>query len=805
LSHIIKQLLVYFFILVATGSLHSQEKATIPDIEKTYLHTDRSTYEVGESIWYKVYLVYAYNNLLFNHSNILYVELISPDSKIIAQNKTQLEDGLGHGDFKLTDSLGVKAGVYQIRAYTNYSRNYGKEFVFKKEINIIDVYDNRTRETASNLNPQKTELKNAEIPKKRFDVQFFPEGGSLINSIESVVAFKAVDTNGLPIKVQGEVFDSNGELITLFGSLHDGMGKFKLKPHKGTEYHAKISISDGTEIEASLPKVNENGYLLSLRKIKGTDVVTIKTNQETFQQEPNAQLTLICETRGVTYFESSQLLKETTLSFTLPKTDFPEGISQITLYDANLKPQSERLVYIEKDQNFEATLTTDKKNYKPLEKVKVNISSKTKAGVAVPASFSLSSTDLNGVKNDTDYGTTISSFFLMESDIRGQVHNPSYYFDATNPKRLEHLDLLLLTQGWRDFLWKTMPKENDSIHYNIEKKFSVAGHVKRVFGNKPIANNNVTLTLVKKKGFNAFNTVTNSEGDFVFDDLSFYGETTMFLNSRNEKGKNRGEIIVYKTQKDTLEVDFKKKNVIFNNTTSTLKEKIYKKYVKYGIRPENMLDEVKIIGKKKEKRTPSLYGKADNTYVIDDKTQRFTTIFQLIQFSIPGVMVSGGKIGFSRSGGKPAQILINGAEWAQADVKNIDTDNVAKIESFTGPSTVIFGPRGANGVILIYTKEGSVDKAPKKVFHSVTNIVKGYYDARYFYSPNPEKPNLDFDDKLNVRNTLYWNPYVHPDETGHTQVSYFNTDVGTMVKVTIEGITASGIPVVRKTFYTIEK
>ena len=131
-----KQFLAIFLIIIVTStSLFSQEKPSIPDIEKTYLHTDRSNYVVGESLWYKAYLVYAYNNLLFNHSSILYVELISPDSKIVACNKTKLVGGIGHGDFKLTKSNGVtKPGKYQIRAYTNWTRNFGNDFVYKKGI-----------------------------------------------------------------------------------------------------------------------------------------------------------------------------------------------------------------------------------------------------------------------------------------------------------------------------------------------------------------------------------------------------------------------------------------------------------------------------------------------------------------------------------------------------------------------------------------------------------------------------------------------------------------------------------------------
>ena len=86
------------------------------------------------------------------------------------------------------------------------------------------------------------------------------------------------------------------------------------------------------------------------------------------------------------------------------------------------------MVYIEKDQDLDVRLATDKLIYKPNEKATVTISSKSKAGEAKSGSFSLSVTDMNGITEDKDYGTTISSYFLMESDIRGKVNQPSYYF-----------------------------------------------------------------------------------------------------------------------------------------------------------------------------------------------------------------------------------------------------------------------------------------------------------------------------------------------------------------------------------------
>ncbi|NJK95698.1 MAG: hypothetical protein HC905_13010 [Bacteroidales bacterium] len=64
-----------------------------------------------------------------DNSNTLYVELVSPGSKIIETKVIRMDKGLGHGDFHLGDS--IPSGNYQIRAYTNYMRNFGEIFFSK--------------------------------------------------------------------------------------------------------------------------------------------------------------------------------------------------------------------------------------------------------------------------------------------------------------------------------------------------------------------------------------------------------------------------------------------------------------------------------------------------------------------------------------------------------------------------------------------------------------------------------------------------------------------------------------------------
>jgi hypothetical protein len=436
------------------------------------------------------------------------------------------------------------------------------------------------------------------------------------------------------------------------------------------------------------------------------------------------------------------------------------------------------------------------------------VSSKTKTEDAVPASFSLSSMDVNGVDDAKDYASNISSYFLMESDIRGNINNPGYYFDASNPRRLANLDLLLLTQGWRDFLWKKIPKEYEELTYKPEKGFNISGSVTQLFGDKPKPNNTVNLTLFSGGRMDGFNTLTDSIGVFEFETMVFMGESKVILKAINKRGKGAGKIELDALSKPSMPVDFKMNS--FNKMTdiNTLKESVYKKYVLNGIAPENVLDEVEIIAKKKNYL--GKYGLVEFTYEAGKNESIHTDIYQLIQSEIPGVQIVTNSDGdqllqFMRFG-SPALIIINDVPiLTPIELDAILPNEVAKINAYK-TQTTMFGSQGANGVIDIYLKKGAAIKSTKEVFHSITEKIEGFYDARIFYSTDPNKPSIDDDHTLlAVRNTLYWNPYIHPDETGESKVSYYNSEVQTNVKITLEGLTATGIPVVVKTQYAIEK
>ena len=152
-------------------------------IEKVYLHVDRDSYYPGDDIWFKAYLIDGLSGLLSDQGTNLHVELISPSLDIIDSPVVKMKEGLGNGDFHISEKL--NSGRYRLRAYTNYMRNFGDDFFFNKDILIINSTD-----------ADKKLSEKIKKPIIRPEISFFPESGSLIDDVLSTVAFKAIDSEG---------------------------------------------------------------------------------------------------------------------------------------------------------------------------------------------------------------------------------------------------------------------------------------------------------------------------------------------------------------------------------------------------------------------------------------------------------------------------------------------------------------------------------------------------------------------------------------------------------------------------------
>ncbi|MGE5458338.1 MAG: carboxypeptidase-like regulatory domain-containing protein, partial [Methanococcaceae archaeon] len=495
--------------------------------EKVYLHTDRDYYNAGDDIWFKAYIIDAFTNMPVIYNTNLHVELISSKAEIIQSRVLRVKDRIVNGDFHLTDSIAL--GNYLIRAYTNYMRNFDDHFFFSKNIAVINpaYVSNNPRDTTKYIENQ-------------IEIKFFPEGGSLVDSISSVVAFKGVNGLGKGCAITGKLFSSRGDLITTFKSNHLGMGSFTLEPLPGLTYYALVNAPGKAETKASLPKSFNKGATMRATITHSKKLlVIINTNKKTLPLILDRDLVLSISSRNLinwnTKIKITSLVNESLIS----ADDLPEGIVRITLSGLEGIPFCERLIYLQKTDNVLLNVSTDKKVYKPRELVTTNVSLSGNTFLANRAFLSLSATESRFTNKSSLWPRTIASWFLLESDVHGPVEEPAYYFDPTNENRFQDLDLLLLTQGWRDFQWKY----DSTSSFSHEFGFRLSGKVERIMGHKSIEGTKINLGLFSKP--NQFlSTITDSSGSFTFQRLDFTGRATAFVSSSDKNEKKEGRIFM---------------------------------------------------------------------------------------------------------------------------------------------------------------------------------------------------------------------------------------------------------------------
>jgi len=100
--------------------------------EKLYLHLDRTLFQPGETLWFNAYLRTAGNLKPSIASDLLYVELISPQQVVLLKKTLLTENGVAAGEFDLENTW--PGGLYKIKAYTNWMRN--TETVFERTITL---------------------------------------------------------------------------------------------------------------------------------------------------------------------------------------------------------------------------------------------------------------------------------------------------------------------------------------------------------------------------------------------------------------------------------------------------------------------------------------------------------------------------------------------------------------------------------------------------------------------------------------------------------------------------------------------
>ena len=784
--------------------LGSYFQATRP--EKVYLHLDRPVYGTGETIWFSAYVVDAAQHLPDSLSQVLHVDLVAADRRVVARRTLRLRGGRGAGDLEIADTLA--AGTYVLRAYTNWMRNAGDEFVYSRRLSVWPASPIGPQEAPAPAPPTTAAGRaKAAAALARPDVQFFAEGGDLIEGLPAVVACKATDHNGRGIDVRGQLLTTQNVVVTTFASRHAGMGRFAFVPGSKQHYHARVSLPDGSTADYPLPPVLASGYTLHVVDAGPDFLVEARYRGATPAPGP---VQLFTQVRGVTAYPGPRPVADGAIAgWRMPKQNYPAGIVHFTLFDASGAPQCERLAFVPPGAaGLRVSIVADQSSYAPHAPVQLSVRVADAAGQPVAAQLSVGVNDAALAALDP-HAETITSNLLLTSDLAGYVESPGYYFGEPTATTAQALDDLLLTQGWRRFTWKdVLAAQPPAPHFVPEQELSLVGQVVSEHGSRPIPNSQLTF-LQMRPVKNVSTATTGPDGRFSFTGFPVGDTAVISLQARRAQGGSNVLVLPDTGPLPTFQdlPSLPSLSAAPAGVVGFVRRSRQVQAAELDLHPEKAMRNIRLTNVAvtvKRETVPRddprrLYGATGGT-VVDfanlPTAQSGVNILQLLQGRVAGLSVSGSPPNITvqiRNLGTP-QFILDGQKVDIDAVMNLSASEVEQIEVFKGNQAAIFGNNG--GAIAIYTKRADrnfkgKDLAPAPGVASVK--LPGFNEAREFYQPryNALLTNPVADPRTS---TLYWNPDVRTNARGEAELHFFTADGSGTFQATAEGLGRNGQP-----------
>lgn len=667
------------------------------------------------------------------------------------------------------------------------------------------------------------------------DFQFFPESGALVDGLPGKVAFKVLDLSGNGKKVTGDIVDEGGRVITSFKSNALGMGVFAITANSDVDYYAKLASKsdEGLSLKYPLPKAVPEGNILSVRKAQDKIHLTASSNYLV-----NDSVYIHVRSRGLKQYLIKGTLKEGEIGFFISAIQLPDGIIEFTLMDSK-QPLAQRLYFNERlSERLDIEISTKKNSYVQREKTTLDISIADDQNKAVSANLSVLVINKEQLGLVQNMRQNILTYLLMDSELKGNIEKPGYYFREENTTRYQDLDALMLTQGWRGYLYNNI--SGDTLLTPPEYMLNLSGSVKTSFSGKR-KKREVELTMMT---FNEPRLIqsqtTNDFGRFHFNINDQYGpDLNVVIQSANKAGKKKDyTILLDKKIMPSISFDQKKSidkvNSMFNFIVDKNQER---KMVDDAFRLSEgitYLDEVVIeeyqITPEREKVLKRL-GKPD--VVIDgdairEKEEEWSYgLYSVLLFSFPNdiaIRRVGGPGGFLYAkvlgGFGPTLVVIDGIPVLNYNyhlIPGIPPSEVKSVEIIRGakdflnlflevvPDADPFSAPGAGDVISIYTHAGKGLRGSRSPKGLIQTSVPVFSPRREFYKPKYEKLLPKDWVKPDLRALLHWEPTIKTDSQGRASTSYYNADnIGETV-VVVEAISDDGKIGYKEIEYIVDK
>jgi hypothetical protein len=726
-------------------ALRIQKYTSGDEQTSVYITTNKDIYMAGEDLWFNAFVLSATDFRLSAKDKTLYLKLQQKGSDtVVWKEMYPIKNGVCYGHVYLPQIL--TSGDYLLKAYTAHS-------FFADQSYFYSATPVRVVKEARAITNNNDERHEHTLPRTE-PIQFnlFPEGGSLVAGLPGNISFKAVNKEGQPEEVAGKLLKGNTPILS-FRSVHAGMGSFSFTPEKNAVYEVKLD--DHPDSSYKLPSVQENGLVMRLISV-GKDSLLFKIyNSHTGYKKRvfiRLQIRGMVQSIAAAEIEDSLLIK-------IPINNSPQGIAEATLFDGQLRPVAERLVFLHADQQLKISFDQVKDHYAPKEKVTLKIKTTDQRGKPVPTV--LSARIYDQLFQSKANNSNIVSHYYLSTQIRGNIYEPSYYFNSSHPDRKQALDLLLLCQGWRCYTWAE--------------------------------------EVLKDAAAN--------QSPLLSDTL----QASIKMVKSHRKEKQPKSLMFFNYNKTATEITVADSTGRFYITPANLAMgvRFYVRYFaddEYRFHIPNVFDSIEEaeLMYKPQYIVPAKY-RSDQSETVDTfNTIQYGKLLKEVVVSAKGRGFGDPYMGYLDSIAKyeGTTDYVGTCGWlncpsGRTDIKPIEGKEYNEFTSeVTSHTKVVLTSTNHRKVIYHYPNYTEEDLLKK--FKMA--IIKGYYKSRKFYEPDYDKESPLVTD---ARNTLLWKPEILTDKNGEATIELFCSDISSRFVGIIEGLNPEGLLGANKFNFTV--
>ncbi len=379
------------------------------------------------------------------------------------------------------------------------------------------------------------------IANKTLNIEFYPEGGTLINKYNSLLAFKITDSTGFPIKTIGILKNSNK--MYRLESNKDGIGFISFIPDFNSSYKIKLNQPKDLTLKYKFPKIDTSGTTLKVENINEDYVTAIFSSSDL---NDTLFTYWILDQNGIIKWGAKVRTLGTT-NYNIPCDSLSHDFARITVFNKNQEILNERIIFIPKDLDM-VKISSEINNINDSVQIKLNLSSEEKHNTYY-SSLSI----INKAYFDSTIINDFIQYYTTDPQIFHKEYTPGLYSNNGNIDYKE-IEKISLTFKNNYIQWDSIIRqEKNNVLKNQEiglKKLRQENnkHLEELYSRKIKEYNNY-------RNYNSLLTIRELNFNNISRNQDLYINGIKKIKESNRQSSNKKNLVIKKLQNSDFSLE----------------------------------------------------------------------------------------------------------------------------------------------------------------------------------------------------------------------------------------------------------